>query len=78
MVNNSLFLLPALMTLLLVMFLYAVITLSPEDAIRTEPPVLNLRAPPPASPVGRWSQTRAVPAAAAGSAPSHRWPGLGQ
>ena len=66
MVNDGLFLLLALMTLLLVMFLYAVITLSPEDAIRTEPPVLTLRAPPPASPVSRWPQTPAVPAAAAG------------
>jgi hypothetical protein len=46
MVNDGLFLLLALMVLLLVMFLYAVITLSPEDAIRTEPPVLNLPAPP--------------------------------
>jgi hypothetical protein len=70
MVNDGLLLLLALMTLLLVMFLYAVITLSPEDAIRTEPPVLNLPAPPPPSPAGQWSQARAVPAAAAGQ-PSH-------
>ena len=70
MVNDGLLLLLALMTLLLVMFLYAVITLSPEDAIGSEPPVLNLPAPPPPSPVGQWSQTRAVPAAAAGQ-PSH-------
>lgn len=70
MVNDGLFLLLALMVLLLVMFLYAVITLSPEDAIRTEPPVLNLPAPPPPSPVVRWSQTPPVPAAAAGQ-PRH-------
>jgi hypothetical protein len=70
MVNDGVFLLLALMTLLLVMFLYAVITLSPEDAIRTEPPMLHLPAPLPASPVSRWPQTPAVPAAAAGQ-PSH-------
>jgi hypothetical protein len=56
MVNDGLFLLLALMTLL-VMFLYAVITLSPEDAIRTEPPVLNPPAPPPPSPGSRWPHT---------------------
>ena len=54
MVNDGLLLLLALMTLLLVMFAYAVIMLSPQDAVRTEPPMLNLPAPsltPSASPV---------------------------
>jgi hypothetical protein len=40
--------------LLLVMFVYAVIMLSPQDAVRTEPPMLNLPAlslTPSASPV---------------------------
>ena len=77
MVNDGMFLLLALMTLLLVMFLYAVITLSPEDAIRTEPPVLHLPAPLPASPVSRWPTPRG-PAARGPPAQSHRWTGLGQ
>ena len=53
MVNDGLLLLLALMTLLLVMLVYAVIMLSPQDAVRTEPPMLNLPAPsltPSASP----------------------------
>jgi hypothetical protein len=51
MVNDGLLLLLALMTLLLVMFVYAVIMLSPQDAVRTEPPVLNLpRRPLPRRP----------------------------
>jgi hypothetical protein len=58
MINDGLLLLLALMTLLLVMFVYAVIKLSPQDAVRTEPPVLNLPAPPSlASP---WLQTAAA------------------
>ena len=70
MVNDGLLLLLALMTLLLVMFVYAVIMLSPQDAVRTEPPMLNLPAPsltPSASPR---LQTPAAPAAAAGQ-PGH-------
>jgi hypothetical protein len=70
MVNDGLVVLLLALMLLLVMFLYAVITLSPEDSIRAEPPVLNPPVPLPPSPVGRWSQTPTVPAAAAGQ-PSH-------
>jgi hypothetical protein len=70
MVNDGLLLLLALMTLLLVMFVYAVITLSPQDAVRTEPPVLHLPAPSPRPPASPWPQTAAAPAAAAGQ-PGH-------
>ena len=77
MVNGGLLLLLALMTLLLVMFVYAVITLSPQDAVRTEPPVLHLPAPSPPPPASPWPQTAAAPAAAAGR-PGHTvgpaWP----
>jgi hypothetical protein len=57
MVNDGLLLLLALMTLLLVMFVYAVITLSPQDAVRTEPPVLHLPAPSPPPSASPWPQT---------------------
>jgi hypothetical protein len=71
MVNDGLLLLLALMALLLVMFLYAVITLSPQDAAaRTEPPVLHLPAPSLPAPASPWLQTPAAPAAAAGQ-PGH-------
>lgn len=70
MVNDGLLLLLALMTLLLVMCLYAVITLSPQDAARTEPSVLNLPAPAPPSPASPWLPTAAAPPAAAGQ-PGH-------
>ena len=70
MVNDGLLLLLALMTVLLVMFVYAVITLSPHDAAHTEPPGLNLPATAPPRPASPWLQTAAAPAAAAGQ-PGH-------
>ena len=70
MVNDGLLLLLALMTLLLVMFVYAVIMLSPQDAVRTEPPMLHLPAPSPPPSASPWPQTAAAPAAAAGR-PGH-------
>ena len=66
MVNDGLLLLLAPMTLLLVMLVYAVITLSPQDAVRTEPPMLNLPAPSPPPSASPRPQTPAAPAAAAG------------
>jgi hypothetical protein len=48
--SNSLLWLVIFLTLLLVMFLYAVIATPPEDAVRTEPPTLRPPAPPPPAP----------------------------
>ena len=52
-VNVVLFWCVAGLTLLLVMFLFAVIAMSPEDAVPTEPPALKTSAPPPPSPARR-------------------------
>jgi hypothetical protein len=60
MINDGLLLLLTLMTLLLVMFVYAVIMLAPQDAVRTEPPVLNLPAPSPPPLASPWLQTAAA------------------
>jgi hypothetical protein len=49
-VDAVLFWLVVFMTLLLVMFLFAVITTPPEDAVRAEAPVLKPPAPAPAAP----------------------------
>jgi hypothetical protein len=69
-VNDGLFLIVVLMTLLLVMFLYAVIEAPLEDAVPAEAPVLNTPvlappAPAPALPVRR-PQAPVFPAGAAG------------
>ena len=66
MANDGLLLLLALMTLLLVMFLYAVITLPPRDAVRAEPPVLNRPAPAPPPQASPRSQIHAAATAAEG------------
>ena len=64
------------LTLLLAMFLYAVIAMPHEDAVPTEPPVLKTPAPPPPSPVKRPPAT-VLPAGSvgqrggAGYAPRH-------
>jgi hypothetical protein len=49
-VNDGLFWFVILLTLLLLMFICAVIATPPEDAVRTEPPTLNAPAPPPPAP----------------------------
>jgi hypothetical protein len=66
MADASLFFIAGL-TVLLVISLAAVVTMSPEDAVRTEPPVLNPPVAPPVVPTGRAAAT--VPAAAAASQP---------
>ena len=52
-VNDGLFWFVIFLTLLLMMFIYAVIVTPPEDAVRTGPPTLNAPAPPPPAPAGR-------------------------
>jgi hypothetical protein len=69
-VNDALLWSLAVMTLLLVMFIYAVITAPPQDAPPAEPPALEwpapeLPAPAPALPAGR-PLAPASPAGAAG------------
>jgi len=67
MINVGLLLLLALLTLLLVMCLYAVITLPPKHAIRIEPLVLSLPAqPPPLPPVSPLLPSPTASAATAG------------
>jgi hypothetical protein len=63
-VNDGLFWFVIFLTLLLMMFIYAVIATPPEDAVRTEPPTLNAPAPPPPAPAGR-PQAPTSPAGAA-------------
>ena len=63
-VNDGLFWFVIFLTLLLVMFIYAVIVTPPEDAVRTGPPTLNTPAPPPPAPAGR-PQAHTSPAGAA-------------
>ena len=46
-VNNGFFFIVAFLALLLLMCLYAVIALSPEDSVRTEPPTLRAPTQPP-------------------------------
>ena len=75
-VNVVLFWCVAGLTLLLVMFLFAVIAMPPEDAVPTEPPALKTSAPPPPLPARRPRAT-ALPLTprASGAAPVMR-PGM--
>lgn len=66
--SNSLFWLVVLLTLLLVMFLYAVIATPPEDAVRTEPPALRPPAPPPPAPSAARPARAQAPVSAEGAA----------
>jgi hypothetical protein len=67
MINVSLLLLFALLTLLLVTCLYAVITLPPKHAIRAEPLMVGPPAqPPPLRPASPLLPSPAAPAATAG------------
>jgi hypothetical protein len=63
-VNDGLFWFVILLTLLLMMFIYAVIATPPDDAVRAEPPTLNASAPAAALSAGR-PQAPTSPAGAA-------------
>jgi len=66
-VNDALFWSLAVMTVLLVMFLYAVIVAPPQSRVPTETPVPEPPAPPPGPPVRR-PQAPAFPAGTGGLA----------